>query len=81
MLGAFALKVVWNWFPRPDRLGLVNAEREMLELLIAGGLLYLAYRIIRNGFLTPQSKRLNGFGILGCFVLLLVGLYFAMRLL
>ena len=54
---------------------------EIISLVLAGGLLFLAYRIIRNGFIHPQSKRLNGFGILGCFVLLLVGLYFAMRLL
>jgi len=53
----------------------------MFELLIAGGLLYLAYRIIRNGFLHPQSKRLNGFGVLGCIVLLVAGLLVAMRLL
>jgi hypothetical protein len=56
-------------------------ERRMFELLIAGSLLYLAFRVIRNGFLSPQSKWLNGFGILGCFVLLLVGLHLTMRLL
>jgi hypothetical protein len=44
-----------------------------MMLLLAIGLLWLAYRIVANGFVYPQSKRLSGFGILGCALLLLVG--------
>jgi hypothetical protein len=44
----------------------------LLTLLPAIGLLWLAYRIIRNGFVYPQSKKLNGFGVVGCAVLLWV---------
>ena len=40
--------------------------------IIGLGLLYLAYRIIRNGFARPQSERLNVFGVIGCIVILIV---------
>jgi len=36
-------------------------------------LAYLAYRCIRGGFERPQSAKLNGFGVIGCFVLIVVG--------
>lgn len=35
----------------------------ILALLIAFAGLYLAYRIIRNGFARPQSEKLNAYGI------------------
>jgi hypothetical protein len=53
---------------------------EIISLVLAGGLLFLAYRIIRNGFIHPQSKRLNGFGILGCVLLVLVAVTLIGRL-
>ena len=37
--------------------------------LIALGLLYLAYRIIRNGFARSQSERLNIYGYFGLYVI------------
>ena len=43
-----------------------------MTLLPAIGLLYLAYRIIRNGFLSPQSERLNGFGVFACVLLFIM---------
>jgi len=35
----------------------------LLVVLIASGLFYLAYRIIRNGFARSQSEKLNAYGI------------------
>ena len=52
----------------------------MLELLIALGLFYLAYRIIANGFVYPQSQKLGCLGILGCIVAVGLGLYLVARL-
>ena len=43
----------------------------LLWLVPVIGLLWLAYRIFRNGFVYPQSEKLNGFGVVGCAVLLL----------
>jgi hypothetical protein len=37
---------------------------------LAAQLGYLAYRCIRGGFERPQSEKLNGFGVFGCFLLL-----------
>lgn len=44
----------------------------MVELLIALGIGYLAYRAFRGGFRRPQSERLTGYGVVGIIVLLLV---------
>ena len=52
----------------------------MLELLLALGLFYLAYRIIANGFVYPQSQKLGCLGILGCIVAGCFGLYLVARL-
>jgi hypothetical protein len=52
----------------------------MIELLIALGVLYLAYRIIANGFVYPQSQKLGCLGILGCIVAVCLGLYLVTRL-
>jgi len=41
---------------------------------------YGAYRAIRGGFARPQSARLNGYGIVGCIVLLIVALSLAAHL-
>lgn len=40
-----------------------NRMSTILALLIAFAGLYLAYRIIRNGFARPQSEKLNACGI------------------
>ena len=43
----------------------------MTFLLATGvviGLLWVAYRIIRNGFLSPQSEKIGCFGVFGYFV-------------
>jgi multisubunit Na+/H+ antiporter MnhB subunit len=37
----------------------------MFELLIALLLGYLAYRVFRGGFQSPQSRRLTGYGVIG----------------
>ena len=52
----------------------------MIELLIALGVLYLAYRIIANGFVYPQSQKLGCFGIVGCIVAVCIGLVVLARL-
>jgi hypothetical protein len=52
-----------------------------MTLLPAIALLWLAYRIIRNGFLSPQSEKLNGFGVLGCVVLACLALSLVSKLL
>ncbi len=49
----------------------------MIELLITLGVLYLAYRIIANGFRKPQSERLNGFGIFAIVMVVILGLVYA----
>jgi len=36
-----------------------------MMLLLAIGLLWLACRVVANGFVYPQSKRLSGFGHFG----------------
>jgi multisubunit Na+/H+ antiporter MnhB subunit len=48
----------------------------IVTTLIALGLLYLAYRIIRNGFARPQSEKLNLYGVFGAYLIfcLVVGL-------
>ena len=51
-----------------------------MTFLLSLGLLYLAYRIIRNGFLRPQSEKLNGFGIVGIVVMGYLALYFVISL-
>ena len=40
----------------------------LLSTGLAIGLLWVAYRIIRNGFLYPQSEKLGCFGVFGLFV-------------
>jgi prolipoprotein diacylglyceryltransferase len=49
----------------------------LLVLLITFALGYGAYRIIRNGFRYPQSKKLNIFGVFGYFVLIVLGVWLA----
>ena len=44
----------------------------LLVSILGLALLYLAYRIIRNGFARPQSERLNVFGVIGCILILIV---------
>jgi hypothetical protein len=51
----------------------------LLLLLFAIGLFYLAVRIILNGFLRPQSEKLNGFGVLACVLLGLMALSVASK--
>jgi hypothetical protein len=46
----------------------------VMSLLLALFVLYLAYRAIRGGFERPQSARLNGYGVFGCVLLMLVAL-------
>ena len=46
-------------------------EKGMTFVLSVGlviGLLWVAYRIIRNGFLYPQSEKLGCFGVFGYFL-------------
>jgi multisubunit Na+/H+ antiporter MnhB subunit len=48
----------------------------VITTLLSLGLLYLAYRIIRNGFARPQSDKLNLYGVFGAYLIfwLVVGL-------
>ena len=41
----------------------------IVETLVALSLLYLGYRIIRNGFARPQSERLTVYGYFGMFLI------------
>ena len=43
----------------------------ILWILLLVGAGYGAYRAIRGGFQRSQSERLTGYGIVGCFVLLI----------
>jgi hypothetical protein len=51
-----------------------------MTVLLSLGLFWLAYRIIRNGFVYPQSDRLGCFGVLGCIVMAGVALVIMTRL-
>jgi hypothetical protein len=41
----------------------------IITTLIALALLYLAYRLIRNGFARPQSERLSFYGMFNAYVI------------
>jgi len=51
-----------------------------MTILLSIGLFWLAYRIIRNGFVYPQSEKLGFFGALGCVVVAYLVLNFMFHL-